>query len=74
MKSVYLGQYTDEIANNIAGELEQAGIAWSYKQAAFLTRIFFIGEWGTRVFVDAEHLETAREIAERVVTGSSEEH
>lgn len=73
MKSVYLGQYTDEVANAIAGELEQAGIAWSYKQAGFFTRIFFMGEWGTRMFVDADRLDTAREIAERIVTNATEE-
>jgi len=62
-RSAYLGQFTDEVANAIAGRLEEAGIAWSYKQAAFFTRIFFIGEWGTRIFVDAESLDEARNIA-----------
>lgn len=66
MKSVYLGQYTDEVANLIAAELEGAQIGWSYKQASFLTRIFFLGEWGTRLFVDAERLDEARRIADRV--------
>ena len=56
MRSVYLGQFTDETANAIAGELEEAGIAWSYKQPGFFTRIFFMGEWGTRMFVDAGRL------------------
>jgi hypothetical protein len=62
-RSVYLGQFTDEVANAIAGRLEAADIAWSYKQAGFFTRIFFIGEWGTRMFVDADRLDEAREIA-----------
>lgn len=66
MRSVYLGQYTDEVANLIVTELEEAGIGWSYKQASFLTRVFFFGEWGTRLFVDADGLEDARRIAERV--------
>jgi hypothetical protein len=66
MKSVYLGQYTDEVANLIAAEFEDASIDWSYKQAGFLTRIFFVGEWGTRLFVDADRLEDARKIADRV--------
>ncbi len=66
MRSVYLGQYTDGVANLIVTELEEAGIGWSYKQASFLTRVFFFGEWGTRLFVDADRLEDARRIAERV--------
>ena len=67
MNSAYLGQFTDEIANMIAGELEGAEIAWSYKQAGRFTRIFFMGEWGTRLFVDADRLDDAKRIAERVV-------
>ena len=67
VRSTYLGQFTDEVANMIAEELEAAKIAWSYKQAGRFTRIFFIGEWGTRLFVDAERLNDAKRIAERVV-------
>lgn len=66
MRSTYLGQFTDEVANEIAGELESSGIAWSYKQAGSFTRIFFIGEWGTRLYVDHDRLEEARRIADRV--------
>jgi hypothetical protein len=66
LKSVYLGQYTDEVANAIAGELEHAGIAWSYKQAGWLSQILFMGDWGTRLFVDSTKLEEAQAIAERV--------
>jgi hypothetical protein len=68
LRSTYLGQFTDEVADVIAAELTAAGIDWSYKQPGFLTRIFFIGEWGTRLFVESERLEEARAIAERVVT------
>ena len=71
MTSVYLGQYTDAVANAIAGELEAAEISWSYKQASGLTKIFFIGEWGTRLFVDKERLDDARRIAERVAASMS---
>jgi hypothetical protein len=66
MKSAYLGQYTDEVANEIAAELEQADISWSYKQAGRFTKIFFMGEWGTRLFVDEARVEDARAIAEKV--------
>jgi hypothetical protein len=72
MKSTYLGQYTDETANAIAEGLEHAGISWSYKQAGWLTQIFFLGEWGTRLFVEESRLEEARTIAERV-TGTEQE-
>lgn len=66
MRSTYLGQFTDEVANEIAGELESRGIAWSHKQAGAFTRIFFIGEWGTRLYVDRDRLDEARRIADRV--------
>ena len=45
MNTVYLGQFTDEVANLIAVELEEAEIGWSYKQAGFVTKVFFMGEW-----------------------------
>lgn len=65
-RSAYLGQFPDEMANTIAGELEKAEIWWSYKQAIWITQIFFLGEWGTRLFVDKERLEEARAIVARV--------
>jgi hypothetical protein len=65
-RSAYLGQFPDDMANTIAGELEAAGILWSYKQAIWITQILFLGEWGTRMFVDAERLDDAKEIVERV--------
>jgi len=65
-RSSYLGQFTDEVANAIAGRLEEAGIEWGYKQAGFFTRIYFIGEWGTRMFVDSGRLDEARAIAQEV--------
>ena len=72
MKTVYLGQYTDEVANRIAGELERARIPWMYKQASWVTRTLFIGEWGTRLFVDSARLDEAKGIAERVMSLGSE--
>lgn len=67
MKTAYLGQYTDEHANAIVEELVKAHIPWTYKQASFITRALFIGEWGTRLFVHDERLAEAKEIAERVI-------
>lgn len=66
MKSVYLGQFTDEVANLIAAELERAEIGWSYKQAGRFTKIFFAGEWGSRLFVEDSWIEEAKRIAETV--------
>jgi len=64
LSTVHLGQFTDEHANEIAGELEKVGIVWWYKQPGYFSRIW---ERGTRLFVDADRLEEAREIAGRVL-------
>ena len=72
-RSAYLGQFPDEMANEIAAELERAEIWWSYKQAIWITQIFFLGEWGTRLFVDRARLDEAREIVERVRTKEQEQ-
>ncbi len=64
--TVYLGQYTRAHANEIAGELERAGIVWWYKDPGYLSRLW---EWGVRLFVDRERLQEAREIARRVLEG-----
>ena len=73
MRSAYLGQFTDETANAIAEELDRAQIPWSYKQAGRFTQIFFAGEWGTRLFVDRERLEEARQIDDRMSSFPPEE-
>lgn len=65
-RSVYLGQFTDFVANEIAGELHEAGIPWHYKQSGVIAKVLFAGEWGTRLFVEASRLDEAREIARRV--------
>jgi hypothetical protein len=71
VRTSYLGQYTDEVANEIAGALEAAEIAWTYKQASWITQALFIGEWGTRLFVDSKRLDDARAIAERIMEEAS---
>jgi hypothetical protein len=63
VSTVYLGQFTHEHANEIAGELEAAGILWWYKQPGWLSRVW---EHGVRLFVDRERLTEAREIAQRI--------
>ena len=66
VSTVYLGQYTREHANAIAGELERAGIVWWYKDPGFLSRLW---EYGVRMFVDRAHLDEARDIAGKIVGG-----
>jgi hypothetical protein len=64
VSTVYLGEFTWEHANAIAGELERADIVWWYKQPGYLSSIW---EHGVRLFVDRERLEEARAIAARVL-------
>jgi hypothetical protein len=66
--TVYLGQYTWEHANAIAGELEAVGIVWWYKQPGLISQIW---EHGIRLFVDRTRVEEARQISERVVGPSA---
>jgi hypothetical protein len=64
ISTVHLGQYTRETANAIAGELEEAGIVWWYKEPGFLSQVW---EQGVRLFVDKSRLREAKDIAERIV-------
>jgi hypothetical protein len=69
VSTVYLGQYSREVANEIAGGLEGAGIVWWYKEPGFLS---WIWEWGVRLFVDAARLEEAQQIAAQLGSGTAE--
>ncbi len=64
VSTVHLGQYTRETANEIAGELETAGIVWWYKEPGWLSSVW---EYGVRLFVDKARLAEAKEIADRIV-------
>jgi hypothetical protein len=66
--TVHLGQFTRESANEIAGELEAAGIVWWYKEPGWLSQVW---EFGVRLFVDRRRLEEARAIADRIVAQRS---
>jgi Putative prokaryotic signal transducing protein len=63
--TVYLGQFTNEHANQIAEALEQAGIVWWCKNPGTVSYVLF-SEWGPRLFVDSGRLEEARKIARRI--------
>ncbi|TMK84662.1 MAG: hypothetical protein E6G44_09600 [Actinobacteria bacterium] len=64
ISTVHLGQYTRETANEIAGELERAGIVWWYKEPGYVSQVW---EFGVRLFVDKTRLAEAKEISERIV-------
>jgi hypothetical protein len=65
--TVHLGQFTRETANLIAGELEQAGIVWWYKEPGFLSQAW---ELGVRLFVDRARLQEARDIVATIQSGT----
>ena len=64
LRTVYLGQYTWEHANQIAEALEEAEIVWWCKNPGTFSYVLF-GEWGVRMFVDRDRLDEARAIAAR---------
>ena len=64
LRTTYLGQFEHENAERIAAALEEAGIAWYYKQSGRLARTFFAGEWGVRLYVDAARIDEVRTIVE----------
>jgi len=66
LRTVYLGQFTHEHAEGIGAALEEAGIAWTYKQFGRFTRLFFAGDWGVRMFVDSSRIDEARSIVSRL--------
>jgi hypothetical protein len=70
VRTVELGQFTDENADTIAGRLEGAGIVWWYKQSGRWGRTLFLGDWGTRLYVDASRLEEARTLAAEVLAAA----
>jgi hypothetical protein len=69
IRTVELGQFTDENAEAIAGRLERAGIVWWHKRSGRFTRVLFAGDWGVRLYVDRQRLDEARRLASEVVDG-----
>lgn len=64
--SPYLGQFTDENADAIVDELDEAGIEWSAKSSGAIVRFIFAGDWGVRLFVAEHDAERAWEVATRI--------
>jgi len=67
IRTTYLGQYTWEDANRIAGRLTAADIVWWEKQSGAIMRVLSSADWGVRLFVDEARVADARAIAESVV-------
>ena len=66
-RTVYLGQFTEENAERVIEGLERAGIIWWHKQHGRFVQLLSAADWGVRVFVEAERLEDARDIARELV-------
>lgn len=70
VRTVELGQFTDENADTIAGRLEAAGIVWWFKQSGRWGRTLFLGDWGTRLYVDRSRLDEAKALAAEVLAAA----
>jgi hypothetical protein len=66
VSTTYLGQFTHEHAEAIAGALEEAGITWWHKSSGGIVRFLSVGDWGVRLFVDSSRLDEARDLVRRV--------
>ena len=64
VRTVHLGEFTHEHADEIAGRLEAAGIVWWAKVPGFFSQIW---ERSVRMFVDRERLAEAEAIAADVL-------
>jgi hypothetical protein len=69
MRTVLLGQFSDEQVPVLASRLDAAGITWWHKGSGSLLRWLDVSTWGVRVFVVADRLDDARAIAQEVVAG-----
>lgn len=61
--TVYLGQFTDEHADEIVDVLDEHDIVWSAKSSGAFTRFVFAADWGVRIFVQAERADDAWRLA-----------
>jgi hypothetical protein len=67
VRTVQLGQFVDENADAIVEALEVEGIVHWTKRHGGLARTLFAGDWGTRIFVDADRLEQAQDITRGIL-------
>jgi hypothetical protein len=66
VRTVELGQFTDDNAERIAAKLEKAGITWWHKSSGRFVRLLSAADWGTRIYVDRDRIEDAKRIAARI--------
>jgi hypothetical protein len=66
VRTVELGQFTDDNAERIAAGLERAGIVWWHKTSGRFVRLLSAADWGTRIYVDRDRVDDARRIAASV--------
>ena len=66
-RTVQLGQFTEENAERVIGALERAGIVWWHKRHGRFVQVLSAADWGVRIFVEADRLEEARELARELV-------
>lgn len=64
VRTVHLGEFTPAHAEQIARQLDAAGIAWWTKEPGFINRIW---QRGIEMFVDRARLDEARAIADAVL-------
>lgn len=62
LRTVYLGQFDEAHAERIAAALEEAGIPWHCKSFGRITRFFFLGDWGVRLYVDGSRIDEVKGI------------
>lgn len=68
-RTVALGQFVDENADEILRRLDDAGIEHWMKRSSGLVRWLSASDWGTRIFVDEARLDQAQRIASEVTDG-----
>jgi len=66
MTTVYIGQFTDKHADELAQAFDAADIGWNAKTSGAFVRVIFAADWGVRLFVEEADLDRAREIARRI--------
>lgn len=67
MRTVQLGQFTDDNAARVGAALEAAGIRWWQKSSGGLVRLLSAADWGVRVFVEVDRIDDARRLARELL-------
>lgn len=67
VRTVELGQFTEDNAERIAAALHDAGIAWWHKSSGRIVKLLSAADWGTRIYVDVTRLDEARRLASEVL-------